>query len=94
MEEGVKMSKIEWRHLFTTPFEYINKILRLCKLLNKFGLVCNENWFLKSEEEWICSVDAAIFEKVLDEQVGDGADGESHVVGVRGAGQVATNLRS
>ena len=40
------------------------------------------------------SVDPAILEKVLDEQVRDGADDEPHVVGVGGAGQVAAHLRA
>ncbi len=49
----------------------------------------NDSWRV-----FVCLVDAAILEEVLDKQVGDGADDEPHVVGVRGAGQVTTNLWS
>ncbi len=39
-------------------------------------------------------IDSAIFEKIFNQQICDGADDEPHVVRVRRAGQVTTHLRT
>ena len=47
---------------------------------------------MEMSDNWTCLVNPAVLEVVLDEHVGDGAQGKPHVVGVGGAGDVEVDF--